>query len=274
MSKRALRIPTLRAKRRQPAKPVVKNRRAAAASRKTRSSATTAAPPGTTVATTMFAAAIVTLFVAATLAFRRPEPVAAAAADAQPDQLHQSSDIAVAMPPVALPSAPTAVRAAVAPVVAPRAISESSEKARLSKAEKNQIAESATPAEAVSAISEALGRIEPTTTLVSEESISAEPAVVAPDPAEPGTVTITGCLEGSVNEGRFRLTDTEGVGAPRSRSWRTGFLKKRSNSVDLVDPPDPHALQTQVGQRVAATGLLTNSELRMTSLRTIRARCN
>jgi hypothetical protein len=274
MSKRALRIPTLRAKRRQPAKPVVKNRRAAAASRKTRSSATTAAPPGTTVATTMFAAAIVTLFVAATLAFRRPEPVAAAAADAQPDQLHQSSDIAVAMPPVALPSAPTAVRAAVAPVVAPRAISESSEKARLSKAEKNQIAESATPAEAVSAISEALGRIEPTTTLVSEESISAAPAVVAPDPAEPGTVTITGCLEGSVNEGRFRLTDTEGVGAPRSRSWRTGFLKKRSNSVDLVDPPDPHALQTQVGQRVAATGLLANSELRMTSLRTIRARCN
>jgi len=274
MSKRALRIPTLRAKRRQPAKPVAKNRRAAAASRKTRSSATTTAPPGTTVVTTLFAVAIVTLFVAATLAFRRPEPVAAAAAEAQPDQLHQSSDIAVAMPPVALPSAPTAVRTAVAPVVAPRAVSESSEKAGLSKAEKNQIAESASPAAAVAAISEALGRIEPTTTLVSEESVSAEPAIVSPDPTEPGTVTITGCLEGSVNERRFRLTDTEGVGAPRSRSWRTGFLKKHSNSVALVDPPDPHALQTQVGQRVAATGLLTNSELRMTSLRTISARCN
>ena len=274
MSNRALRIPPLRAKKRQPAKPAAKNRRAAAASRKTRSSATTTAPPGTTVATTVFAVAIVTLFVAATLAFRRPEPVAAAAAEAQPDQLHQSSDIAVALPPVALPSAPTAVRTAVAPVVAPREVSESSEKAGLSTAEKNQIAESASPAAAVAAIAEALGKIEPTTTLVSEESISAEPAIVSPDPAEPGTVTITGCLEGSVNERRFRLTDTEGVGAPRSRSWRTGFLKKHSSSVALVDPPDPHALQTQVGQRVAATGLLTNSELRMTSLQTISARCN
>jgi hypothetical protein len=222
----------------------------------------------------MFAVGIVTLFVAATLAFRRPEAVAAASADAQPEQLHQSSDIAVAMPPVALPSAPTAVRTAVAPVVAPRAASESSEKAGVTKAEKNHIAESATPAEAVAAISEALGKIEPTTALPSEESFGAEPTVVSPSPAETGTVTITGCLEGSVNEKRFRLTDTDGVDAPRSRSWRTGFLKKHSNSVALVDPPDPHALQTQVGQRVAATGLLTNSELRMTSLRTISARCN
>jgi len=274
MSKRALRIPTLRAKKRQSAKPVAMNKRAAAASRNTRAAGTTTVPQATTLATTMFALGIVTLFVGATLALRRPEPVAAASADVPPEQRYQSSDIAVAMPPVAPPSAPTTVRAAVLPVVAPGAASASSEKSGVSKAEKSHIAESATPAEAVAAISEALGKIEPTTALATEESFSAEPAVVPPTAAETGTVTITGCLEGSVNERRFRLTDTEGVGAPRSRSWRTGFLKKHSNSVALVDPPDPHALQTQVGQRVAATGLLTNSELRMTSLRTIGGRCN
>jgi hypothetical protein len=263
MSKRALRIPSLRAKNRHRARPVVKNRRAAAAPRKARASATMTTPPVTTVATTMVALAIVTLFVAATLAFRPPAPVAA-----------QSSDVALAAPPVAPPSAPTAVRAAAAPGAAPRAVSESSEKAGLSQAEKNHIAESATPAAAVAAISEALGKIDPTTTAPSEEPISPEPARVSPDAAEPGTVTITGCLEGSVNEHQFRLTDTDGVDAPRSRSWRSGFLKKHSTSVALVDPPDPHALQAQVGQRVAATGRLTSQELRMTSLRVIAPRCN
>ena len=262
MTKRALRIPRLRVKNRQRAKPVVRNRRAAAAPRKTRASAATSAR-STTVATAMFGLAIVTMFVAATVALPSyPAPVAAA--EAQPERAHQSSDVVLGVDPAA--SVPTAMRPAVAP----------SAKSGLSKAEKNQIAESATPAAAVSAISEALGKIEPSTTPPVEESISAEPAapVSPPDAVEPGTVTIIGCLEGSVNERRFRLTDTDGVGAPKSRSWRTGFLKKHSNSVALVDPPDPHALQTQVGQRVAATGLLTNSELRMTSLRTISARCN
>ena len=273
MSKRALRIPSLRAKNRQRARPVVKNSRAAAAPRKARASATTTASRVTASATTMFALAIVTMFVAATLALpSHPAPLSAAGV--QPERLQQSSDVALGAQPAAPPSAPTAVRAAIAPGAAPRAVSGPSEKAGLSNAEKNQIAESATPAEAVSAISEALGRIEPTTAPAWSESVSAEPAVVSPEPAETGTVTITGCLEGSVNDKQFRLTDTQGIDAPKSRSWRTGFLKKHSNSVALVDPPDPHALQTQVGQRVAATGMLTNSELRMTSLRTISARCN
>jgi hypothetical protein len=144
----------------------------------------------------------------------------------------------------------------------------------LSKAEKDRIAEAATPAAAVAAISEALGKVDSATPSESSASVSAEPALVSPDPAGPGTVTITGCLEGSVNENRFRLTETEGGDAPRSRSWRTGFLKKQSTSVALVEPPDPHALWAQVGQRVAATGLLSSRELRMTSLRVIGPRCD
>jgi nicotinamidase-related amidase len=78
----------------------------------------------------------------------------------------------------------------------------------------------------------------------------------------------------SVDQDEFRLTDTEGVGAPRSRSWRTGFLKKRSAPVALVEPPDRLALQTHVGRRVAATGLLTSHDLKVSALRVVGASCN
>jgi hypothetical protein len=221
----------------------------------------------------MVAVAIVTLFVAATLALpNRPGPLAAASA--APDGLHQSSAIAPAGQPVALPSAPTVERAAAAPVVTPRAVSKSPQKTGLTEAEKNQIAESTTPAAAVAAISEALAKVDSTTTPASFETISTEPTVESTTIAGPGTVTITGCLEGGGSENRFRLTDTEGGDVPRSRSWRTGFLKKHSTSVALVEPSNPHALQAQVGQRVAATGLMTSRELRVTSLQVIGPRCN
>ena len=110
--------------------------------------------------------------VAATLALPlRPAPVATAAVVAQPEQPHQPFfDIAQAAQPVALPSASVEVRAAVAQVDARLAVSECSAKAGLSEAEKNQIAEAPTPAAAVTAISEALGKIDSTTTLASSHS--------------------------------------------------------------------------------------------------------
>ena len=39
-------------------------------------------------------------------------------------------------------------------------------------------------------------------------------------------VTVTGCLE-RTDEG-FRMKDTSGADAPKSRSWKSGFLKKGS----------------------------------------------
>ena len=84
------------------------------------------------------AVGIVTLGVAATLVLRRPASVRAAGG-APPQQLQQSSAIAVAAQP---------------------AVTDSSKKSGLSKAEKDQIAESPTPAAAVTAIDEALGRLE------------------------------------------------------------------------------------------------------------------
>jgi hypothetical protein len=330
MTKRAIRIPPLRAGRRvrltfevsadvdgkggtrtkkslgkrRRARAIVTNKRDAAAHRKTPVSATTTAPRVTPAATTtmsrdeagasvvrslvthppatvrrrirpqMIALAIIALLVAATLALpRRPAPVAAAV-DGQTERLHQSSDVALVAQPVALPSAPPAARGAVASVAAPRTISESSAKAAVSKPEKNRIAEAAAPVATVTPSTEALGTEGSTTARAASESINAEPTPVSADPVGSGAVTLAGCLETSASKDQFRLTDTKGVDAPRSRSWRTGFLKKRTTTVALVAPPDPRALQTQVGQRVAATGLLTNRELRVTSVRVLGARCD
>jgi hypothetical protein len=59
------------------------------------------------------------------------------------------------------------------------------------------------------------------------------PNAVVPNVAP---VTITGCVE--LVGGRFWLTDTSGVEAPKSRSWKTGFLKKRPSRIEFVDAID------------------------------------
>jgi hypothetical protein len=92
--------------------------------------------------------------------------------------------------------------------------------------------------------------------------------------AGPAPVTITGCLEVRVDDDEFRLSETEGADAPKSRSWRSGFLKKRSAPVTLVELLDPQALHQQVGKRVAATGLLTSRELKVSSLRVVAPSCD
>ena len=87
-------------------------------------------------------------------------------------------------------------------------------------------------------------------------------------------VTVTGCLEISIDGNEFRLSDTEGADAPKARSWRTGFLKKRTAPVALVGTPDPLALKSSVGKLVAATGVLTSRELQVSSVRVVRSYCN
>jgi hypothetical protein len=87
-------------------------------------------------------------------------------------------------------------------------------------------------------------------------------------------VTITGCLEVSVDGDRFRLADTEGASAPKARSWRSGFLKKRSVPVDLVGDPQALSLRQQVGRRVAATGVQTSRELEVSSVRVVSPSCD
>jgi hypothetical protein len=85
-------------------------------------------------------------------------------------------------------------------------------------------------------------------------------------------VTITGCLERE--DEAFRLTDTTGTDAPKSRSWRSGFLKKHATAVDLVDAGGAARLPKYVGQRVAATGVLVNREMQVHSLQRLATSCS
>jgi hypothetical protein len=85
-------------------------------------------------------------------------------------------------------------------------------------------------------------------------------------------VTVTGCLQRSEDQA-FRLTDPTGPNAPRSRSWKTGFLKKRASDVSVVDPSRRIKLRDHVGHRDALTGTLNDGELRVQSVRHLSASC-
>lgn len=84
-------------------------------------------------------------------------------------------------------------------------------------------------------------------------------------------VTVTGCLEKS-DEG-YRLKDTSGTAAPKSRSWKSGFLKKGNASVDVVDASHTLALNSEVGRRVAVTGPMMEREMRAQSVQRVAASC-
>jgi hypothetical protein len=84
-------------------------------------------------------------------------------------------------------------------------------------------------------------------------------------------VTISGCLE--QDDERFRLKDTTGEDAPRGRSWRSGFLRRGSATIDVIDESDRHHLQTYVGQRVNVTGTLVDREMQVNSVRIVAISC-
>jgi len=98
------------------------------------------------------------------------------------------------------------------------------------------------------------------------------PAAARSEDERAPTVTITGCLER--DEETFWLKNVSGADAPKSRSWKSGFLKKRSSPIELMDPTSALRLRGYVGERIAATGVLTNRELRARSVRRVAGSCN
>lgn len=78
-------------------------------------------------------------------------------------------------------------------------------------------------------------------------------------------VTIAGCLER--DDDTFWLKNTSGVAAPASRSWKSGFLRKRSSSVALIDDGSAFRLASHVGRRIETTGVLVDREMRVKSIR-------
>ncbi len=200
------------------------------------------------------------------------------AAGSQPTSPKQAAELAA---PTSRPVSPsTATPADAESVPAPHAAGVSPKIPLTAKPEKNHAPVSTTSAARLTGV-------KPVATISLKDAEAKLPAAepVAPiapiAPASSSTtiggnaaVTITGCLEVSVDHDEFRLTDTDGAAAPKSRSWRTGFLKKRSAPVALIAPPDVMALQTHVGHRVSATGVLTSHDLKVSTLRVVGPACN
>jgi len=78
-------------------------------------------------------------------------------------------------------------------------------------------------------------------------------------------VTISGCLER--DDERFVLKNVSDEGAPTSRSWKSGFLRKRSTSIELIDPARTNRLASYVGRHIETSGVLEDREMHVKSLR-------
>ena len=100
---------------------------------------------------------------------------------------------------------------------------------------------------------------------------AAPKAAVAPAPDGVKPVSVTGCL---ARAGRgFVLKNAEGADLPRARSWKSGFLKRSTVSIDLSDPANAVRLGSHDGQRVSVTGPLVGREMQVRSLRAMSASC-
>jgi hypothetical protein len=101
---------------------------------------------------------------------------------------------------------------------------------------------------------------------------SATSASATAKAAKVPVTTLEGCLE--QNGDAFRLKNTSGVDAPKSRSWKSGFLKKGTAAVDLVDVSDSLGLANRVGTRVSVSGTLVDREMQAHSIHRVASSCS
>lgn len=112
----------------------------------------------------------------------------------------------------------------------------------------------------------------PAIAAASAPTSAAETKTGKPGAAKPAPVTITGCLEKT--DDAFRLKDTSGTDAPKARSWKSGFLKKGSASIEVVDASHKLKLPSHVGERVSVTGTLVDREMQVRSVQRVSVSCS
>ena len=136
---------------------------------------------------------------------------------------------------------------------------------------KKAVAKDAKPAAASkgSAVSTSVTKPE-AATLTTEAPAAAPSPVAASQHEESVATTMTGCLVHDDN--MYRLKDTDGMHAPKARSWKSGFIKRSSARVDLLGGTD--RLSSHVGYRVSVSGTLTDREMQVRSVRTTAERCD
>lgn len=151
---------------------------------------------------------------------------------------------------VAPPAAATTPAATPAPASAPTPVPPPPAKARLAE---TVVARAETPASAPAHASAPAPEVH---------------TAAAVEPIE--TVTISGCLE---FDGKSAwLKDTSGADAPKTRNWRSGFLRKRSPRIALVDTAG--RASSYDGRRVSVTGVLVDREMRVNSLKPAGGDCD
>ena len=89
--------------------------------------------------------------------------------------------------------------------------------------------------------------------------------------AKAPAVTLTGCLERHGDD--YRLKDAAGADAPRARSWKSGFLKKSTPAIDVVDAGNRLKLKDHVGERVSVSGVLNDREMQASKLKNVSSSC-
>jgi hypothetical protein len=106
-------------------------------------------------------------------------------------------------------------------------------------------------------------------TTESEPAPASSPAPPSEQHAAAVPATLAGCLERQENT--FWLKNVSGDDAPKSRSWKSGFLRKKSPTVELVDRGSSNRLAAYVGRRIETTGALADREMQVKTLRVLGA---
>ena len=130
----------------------------------------------------------------------------------------------------------------------------------------NTSAQSKTPAEA--AAKAAPAKAVP----VKAAPAKAAAAKVAVAPVESSnSVTLTGCLQA---DGRkYMLTDLEGAQAPKGRSWKTGYVTKKSKDMEVVATSGVK-LGDHIGHKVSVVGVRNDTHLQARSIKQLAASCS
>jgi len=89
---------------------------------------------------------------------------------------------------------------------------------------------------------------------------------------ETGLTTVSGCLDD--DDKALRLKDVAGADAPKTRSWKSGFFRKRAASIAVVDPAGRLSLASHVGERVSLTGRLDDRQMQVRSIERLASSCD
>ena len=84
--------------------------------------------------------------------------------------------------------------------------------------------------------------------------------------------TMTGCLERDNDS--FQLKNAIGPDVPRTRTWKSGFIKKGTPSIEVVEASNTRDLPNHLGQQVRVVGTLVDREMRVRSLQRVSSSCS